>query len=115
MPALVDPARAFVLTQHSMQMVTTNGDTFLKQYVCDCQMSFALPVTDAAGAPFFGDLLGLLLPGNKARGTRICKHRNHWCQKASPSREYLLQSVILTFTGASNFLGVPILWLLETY
>ena len=36
-------------------------------------MSLTLPVTDAAGTPFFGDLLGLLLPGKNARGTRICR------------------------------------------
>ena len=33
------------------------------------------PVTRAADGPFFGDLLGLLLPGRNALGTRIC--RNH--------------------------------------
>ena len=31
------------------------------------------PVSEAAGSPVVGDLLGLLVPGKKARGTRICK------------------------------------------
>ena len=38
-----------------------------------------IPVTDAEGGPFLGDLLGLLLPGRNALGTRICcQHENAW-------------------------------------
>lgn len=76
MPALVDPAKIYVFIQLKEHCITMRR---AEVYGCCADV----PVTDAAGAPFVGDLLGLLLPGKNARGTRICVHRAQCCVKLS--------------------------------
>ena len=66
---MVDPAAQFAASVGLASLCPENHASQVTK------VSFhPTPVIEAAGSPVVGDLLGLLVPGKKARGTRICRH-----------------------------------------